>query len=288
MQFNGVADRGARDIAQVFHVVAGRHRLAAVFDRDFFHRLLLLHVLAGDAHGAVLQRDLHAAPLVAAGDQHAGAAQHIQKRQPLNADHDIGLLLKNPLEFGEFSVDQFGDQRGAALAEFEVVGVDFHHQFGVLALVGGDEAVDLQNRLARHDQFARLLAAEFHIHLGLRQAVAVGGDRPQHVVFQFHQHAVQVVADILHRHRERGFVQQGFQRQLVHFEALLPFVLLDAREVGRVQRIERVAAARRDDQHFVFVHGNGDRRAFRKHADDVQRLLHRHRERAVLALHFGD
>jgi hypothetical protein len=67
------------------------------------------------------------------------------------------------------------------------------------------------------------------------QAVAVGGDQAQLLALGDEQDAVEVVADVVHRHREGHLVEQVLQRLLRHAE--------HRAEVGRMQHRGVVAAA---------------------------------------------
>ena len=71
--------------------------------------------------------------------------------------------------------------------------------------------------LARQDDF---LLGHFHIQRRRRkrQAVAVGGDQAELLAFGDEQNAVEVVADVMHRHGKRHLAQQVFQHLLRHAE----------------------------------------------------------------------
>jgi hypothetical protein len=80
----------------------------------------------------------------------------------------------------------------------------------VVALGVGQQALQLQHGLARQDHF---LLGHFHVERGAgkRQAVAVGGHQAELLAFGHKQDAVEVVADVVHRHGKRHLVEQVFR-----------------------------------------------------------------------------
>ena len=101
-----------------------------------------------------------------------------------------------------------------------------------------------------------MLGLDLHIQLGAGpgQAVAVGGHQAQGVALGHEQNAVQVVANVLHRHGKRDLVHQVFERFLRHAEGgAKAGGLLHQREVWRGQRLQGKAAFAAFEQDFVGV-----------------------------------
>jgi hypothetical protein len=75
------------------------------------------------------------------------------------------------------------------------------------------------------------------------QAVAVGGHQAQLLAFGHKQDAVEVVADVVHRHRKAHLVQQVLQHLLRHAEhGAKARGFLHQRKVFGRQRLQREAA----------------------------------------------
>ncbi|MCW1776778.1 hypothetical protein NB693_20370 [Pantoea ananatis] len=111
-----------------------------------------------------------------------------------------------------------------------------------LALAAFQQALQLGHALARHDDLTLGAAGVLQLGLAQRQAVAVGGHAAQGLVAQVEQQAVEVVAHVLLRHRERGALDQFLQRGFRHHHALGGFHFVDRREVVGGQRGQGEAA----------------------------------------------
>ena len=133
------------------------------------------------------------------------------------------------------------------------------------------QALQFQNRLARDDHF---LAAEgtLDLHRRERQTVAVGGNRHQLLAVDDEQHAVQVITDVLLRHREMDHAEQLPEGLLRNRQARAEVSrLVDGRELVGGERLERETA-------FAGAHGEAlvgevERDFARRHrAQDVEQL----------------
>ncbi len=207
---------------------------------------------------------------------------------------------------GELAVDDLADELDVGEAEADLRGedVDGHEVVDL-----GEQLAELEHRLAREDHLLPLVVA-FDREARPRQPVAVGGHGLQRALVGDEQHAVEVVADVLLRHRELGAAQEAAQlalRQRQRLQLVLPEA--DARIVGRRQRLQveaRAAGAHRhlrarrvDVEHGVvgqraqqvlhLARGDGDRLALgagplRKRGDLHLEVGRRHVEPAVLLL----
>ena len=76
--------------------------------------------------------------------------------------------------------------------------------------------------------------------------MAVSRDRSQRFPVRFQQHAVEVIADVLLRHREMRLVEQPLERGLRDGQCLLRTDVLDRREVaaGSVASVKRLLPER--------------------------------------------
>ena len=104
------------------------------------------------------------------------------------------------LKSGNLPSTTLRDQFDVGEAEAHLVGEDVERD----RVVGvGEQLAQFQHRLARQDHFLpRVVAVDGNA--GPRQPMAVGGDGLQRALVDDQQHAVQVVADVLLRHRELG------------------------------------------------------------------------------------
>ncbi len=113
--------------------------------------------------------------------------------------------------------------------------------------------------------------------------MAVSRDRSQHFPVRFQQHPIQVITDVLLRHREVGLVQKPLQIGLGKLQRLLLRQFVDHREVGGGEGGENEAAAAAADGDFVAILRDRERDALRQGAADVQELPARHRDLPVSA-----
>ncbi len=103
--------------------------------------------------------------------------------------------------------------------------------------------------------------------------MAVGGDGLQRALVGDQQHAVEVVADVLLRHRELGEAEQPLevalrQRQRLQLVGAEP----DARIVGGGERLQVEARARRAHGHLAAGGVDGERRVVGERAQQVLHL----------------
>ena len=150
-----------------------------------------------------------------------------------------------------------------------------------------DQALHLADGLARHDDARHAGGALRQRQLDLRQAVAVGRDRAQHLRLGgaggVQIDAVEVVARLLGRDRELGLVDQplevgGGEREAVRH--------LAGGEIGKIalrQGLQREARAPGADRQHGAVAGGleHDLRALRQLAHDLVEHVRRHRGRAA-------
>ena len=124
------------------------------------------------------------------------------------------VLGNDAVVIRELAFHQFGHKLHAAKAELGLVVGKLHvdRAFGI-----AQQALQLQHRLARQDH---LLPGYFDVQRGRGkgQAMAVSGDQAELLALGHKQNAIQVVADIVHRHGKRHLAQQVFQCFLWHAE----------------------------------------------------------------------
>ena len=122
------------------------------------------------------------------------------------------------------------------------------------------------------------------LSLAQRQTMSVGRHARSSFADSFEQHAVEVIAHVLLRHREMRLVEQPLEVLLRHAERLLGVDFLDRRKLGRRQGRQREAALAAPGRHALAFERQRDLGAFRQRAADVEQLAARHRD-LTAALH---
>ncbi len=93
------------------------------------------------------------------------------------------------------------------------------------------------------------------IHFAQCQTMAVSRDRSQHFPVRFQQHSIQVIANVLLRHREVRLVQEAPEIRLREIQCLLLRQLIDDREIRGGEGGEHKAAFSCFERHLVAVLG---------------------------------
>ena len=124
-----------------------------------------------------------------------------------------------------------------------------------------------------------------HLDARPRQPMAVGGDRLQRALVDDQQHAVQVVADVLLRHRELDELEQRAQVLLRQRQRLqLLAAQADPRIVGGGERLQVEPRASGPDRHLVVADVDVERGVVRQRAQQILQLARADRDGlAVLA-----
>src|SRR5207253_2454930 len=134
----------------------------------------------------------------------------------------------DPPIFRESSIDQLRSEANVADLSTNVVGSD-----GQLdGSIRSEDPLQLQNALARHDDLLLPAVGILQQHLADRQAMPIGRDRSQRLPIRFEEQPVQVVANVLLRHREMRLVDEPAELALLETQRLLRIDLLDDREIG--------------------------------------------------------
>ena len=174
---------------------------------------------------------------------------------------------------GELAFHQLRDQLDVGKSQFHLVGGDVQlHRLIVLF----QQALQFDDGLARNNHF---LAREGLLggDLAKRQTVAIGGHGDDVIAIQNQQQAVQVVADVLLRHREMHHVEQVFQRFLGQGDGgVVAFRLLHGRELFRRQGLQGEARLARLHGQALVQQGHRDVARFGQGAQDVQQLARGH------------
>jgi hypothetical protein len=119
---------------------------------------------------------------------------------------------------------------------------------------------------------------------GVGQAMAVGGDHAQLAAVGDDQQAVEVVADVLLRHRVRDLGELALEGALADGEARSGVSgRVQARVVGRGQGLELEAAAAGLDREALVVEREADVGRIRQGAQDILQLARADGDRGVFA-----
>src|ERR1035437_6418742 len=199
-------------IDQVGDVEADLDVRPCVVDVELVHGFFLLGVVGRNAQSAGF--DIQAYALELFTGQDGGALQRGQQRYAAQGDVIRVVLRDDAVVIRELAFHQFGDELHVAKTELRlIVGkAHFDRAFGV-----AEQALQLQHGLARQDHF---LLRYFHVQRGRseRQPVTIRGHQTQLRAFSHKQNAVEVVANVMHGHRERNLTEQVFQGLLWHAE----------------------------------------------------------------------
>src|SRR5437016_158219 len=239
--FHGSARDIVQHIEQVVDVKPDIERVAGVLHIELLLRFLLLGVGRHEFQTALREHPAHAAEFLVRKDRRAlqrlaqGLALRVQPVLVLGRDH--ARVIR------ELAVDQLRHHLDRAEAECRLGRRELDCDFLVAV---GEELGELQHRLSWHDDLlARQLRVELERRVG--KAMPVRRHQLQLPILHHHEQAVQVVTDILLRHRVLHQAEQPAQRLLAEREARgLARRLCQAREVLRRQRLQREA---RSEEH---------------------------------------
>ncbi|MPM16069.1 hypothetical protein SDC9_62443 [bioreactor metagenome] len=258
-------------VDQVADVEADLDGVATVVDVELVHRFFLLGVVGGHAQQAGFQIQAHALELVAGHD--GRALQAGQQRCAAQRDAVLVVLGDHTVVVGELALDQLGDELHAAERELGLVVGELHLDGAVGVR---QQALQFQHGLARQNHF---LLGHFHVERGAGecQAVTVGRDQAELVAFGHEQDAVQVVADVLHRHGERHLTHQVLEHLLRHAEGGAETGgFLHQREVFCGQRLQREAALAALQDQLVLAGFQAHGLVGRHGLEDIDHLAHAH------------
>ena len=117
------------------------------------------------------------------------------------------------------------------------------------------EAGQLQNTFTWQDNLGVAIDVYFMRQCTQSQTVSVSGHYPQLLTTKLPQHAVEVVAHILLRHREACAINQALQLALLDSELVRTQAVLNARVFPGGEGRERKAAAAGFDHYLVAITG---------------------------------
>ena len=133
------------------------------------------------------------------------------QRLAVDADLAVGADRDHRLVVGEAAVDELAGEGDIVALDPDVAAAELQFDVAVAAF---EQALQFGHALARHDDLALGAAAGSERGFAQGQAMAVGGHAAQAGFAQVEQQAVQVIAHVLLRHRERGAFDQLLQRGL--------------------------------------------------------------------------
>src|SRR6185437_10543146 len=264
------------DVEEVRDVESDVERIAVVFHGEPLFGLLLLVVRADDGEGVLGEHQPHAADLLVGEDRRA--VDRLREHGAVERDPVLVRGGDHLLVVGELALDDLRDDLDAAEAEAHLVGTDRERD----RVVGvGEELDELDHGLVRQDRFDRAMVGAERAARE-REPVPIRRDDPQHVPVDREEDAVQVVADVLHRHGELHQAQGVLERFLRQGEGLGRVLRLDhAREIGRRQRLQVEAALARPHHHAVLLRLERDVRVLGQRPKDVVELARSDRHSAL-------
>ena len=198
----------AQHVHQIADIEAHFQFAALISDFELFARFFLLVVAAQYAEQAGLQLQAGTAEFFVG--QNGGALQRPQKLGASNQENFVVIQRNHAIEIGEFPVHHFAHNHRVVAAEAYLI-VEQLHRNRLARLI--EQLEKLQHGFARQNHFS---FGQIGIDGGGRksQAVAVGGHQAQLIAFHLHQQAVEIIADILHRHAVLHLREHVFKRFL--------------------------------------------------------------------------
>ena len=263
-------------VQQVRNVEADVERIAAVIDREPFLGFLLLVVGADDGERILGEDEAHAADLFVREDR--GAVERLRERAALQRDLVAMPRRDHLLVIRELALDDLRDDVDIAEGKAHLVRSD-RERYRLVAIA--QELDQLDHGLARQDRLDRSVVRPQGARC-VRQPMAVGRDDAKRRAVDGEKHPVQVIADVLHRHRELHQAQGVLQGLLRQREHLRRITRLDhPREIRRRESLEVEAALARAHRHAAFLRLDGDLGVLWQGPQDVVELARTHRHRSL-------
>ena len=186
----------------------------------------------------------------------------------------VGTNRDDRLVVGETTVDQFRRERHATPAQAQMVPSKLKVD---RTFTGLEQTLQLKHALAWNDDLSTRRDLRRQLGFGQRQAVSIGRHTTQRLVANIEQEAVQVIPDILVRHRERGTRNQVLERRFRQTDLLNQVDIVDHRKFTCRQGREREPASTGADRNAIPVLLDLDLGPIRQCAADVEQLARRDR-----------
>jgi len=132
--------------------------------------------------------------------------------------------------------------------------------------------LQLQNTLARHNNLLLFEIRAVKFDLTQSKAVPVCSDRAQMLPTRFEKHAIEVITNILLRHREMRLIKQPCQRLLRHGNAMPRIDVIHDRELCRRQCHQAEFAAARFNIELLATEHHRNLCAVRQRPANIQQL----------------
>ena len=229
-------------------VEADFQAFARVGDFQLFAGFFLLAVAACDFQAARGQLQANAAEFFVG--ENGGAFQRAQQRGAVDDEDFVVVQRDDAVVVGEFAVDDFAHDGGVAALEAHLV-VQQLNLDGFFGLV--EQFHQFQHGFARqnHILFCQL---GFNGGAGVGKAMPIGGDKAQLVAFHLQQQAIEIIANILHRHAVLHLANHVFQRFLWQGKlGVGGFADIHGGKIGRRQGLQVKARFACFERELVFV-----------------------------------
>ena len=145
------------------------------------------------------------------------------------------------------------------------------------------QAGQLQDALARHDDLMAIRLADIGFHRTHGQTVSIGGYGTDDPGRHFEQHTVEVVAYVLLRHGEAGALDQTTQLALLQVTGQRTWAFFNRREVIGRQGRQREAATSGLDHQLLVIKLDVDQRIVGQTFADIHQLARRYGDFAGLS-----
>ena len=143
------------------------------------------------------------------------------------------------------------------------------------------EPLQLQDALARHDNLLLVELAPIHLCLAQSQPMAVRRNTPQVLAAGLQEHAVQVIANVLLRHREMRFLDQSCERALFDRDCLPGLDVFNCWKLCRRQGCEAELASPGTNRRFFAGDAEMNIGSLRQRPAYIKQLASRYRDFTV-------
>ena len=218
----------AEYIQQVTDVEADLQAISVIAYRHNLFRLFLFGIISNDIKAVLGELQANTAVLLVGENGRAGKGL---TQLYAGTCHDlVGITRQNALIIGKLAINQLGREGEAVSGGPHVVATDNYRNIPVFIR---QQPPELQYTLARENYLGITVCINFRWQCAHGEAVTVGGHNAKLPILYLPEHTVQVITDILLRHRKACTVDQPSQLPLLQRELVCAQPVFNAGEFAR-------------------------------------------------------